>query len=84
VILSLANGFAHAGGLWCCQRDAKLADAPRGWLWWALGLASVHAWFWAAVFHCRDVYWTQVMGSSVSTAARSHTCVRVWPRVASH
>ena len=24
-----------------------------------LGGVALHAWVWAAIFHCRDVYWTQ-------------------------
>jgi hypothetical protein len=24
-----------------------------------LGAAALHAWAWAAMFHCRDLFWTQ-------------------------
>jgi hypothetical protein len=53
------NGAAHAAGLRrCWPLTARVAGA-RSWLWRGLGLAAVQAWFWALVFHCRDVYWTQ-------------------------
>ena len=60
VVLSLANGAAHAAGLRRCAVAGELgADRLRGALWSAAGAASIVAWACAAVFHCRDVYWTQ-------------------------
>lgn len=58
-LLSALNGAAHAVGLWRCWPLAAEVGGLRGWLWRGLGLAAVNAWLWAAVFHCRDLYWTQ-------------------------
>ena len=58
-LLSALNGAAHAAGLWRCWPLAGEVGGLRGWLWRGLGLASVNAWLWAVVFHCRDLYWTQ-------------------------
>lgn len=58
-LLSAANGAVHCAGLVRCWPVAAQAGGLRGWLWRGLGLAAVHAWLWATIFHCRDLYWTQ-------------------------
>ena len=52
VLFSLCNFAVHAAGLRDTWREAD-------WAWRLFGLVSLNAWWWAAVFHCRDVYWTQ-------------------------
>jgi len=59
VLFSLANGAAHAFGIRRCQCEGGFDATQHSWLWRGLGLAALNAWLWAAVFHCRDVYWTQ-------------------------
>ena len=68
VVFSLANLAAQAHNLLrlykakqtrqCFASKAARSDTAWG-LWTAYALGSINAWWWSAVFHSRDVYFTE-------------------------
>eukprot|EP01025_Chloroclados_australasicus_P026479 TRINITY_DN26338_c0_g1_i9.p2 TRINITY_DN26338_c0_g1~~TRINITY_DN26338_c0_g1_i9.p2 ORF type:complete len:254 (-),score=18.33 TRINITY_DN26338_c0_g1_i9:251-1012(-) len=69
VIFSFGNLVAHAFylsqlGAWINKANSLLlfkVKYPFGWIWWLSGLCAICSWFWSAVFHCRDVNFTEKM-----------------------
>ncbi|KDQ59817.1 hypothetical protein JAAARDRAFT_153904 [Jaapia argillacea MUCL 33604] len=60
VVFSLANLYMHLRGIRAVRRSVP-EDHPLKtvYLWW--GWVNVNAWIWSAVFHTRDLPWTEKM-----------------------
>ena len=58
VAFSLANLAAHASGLRRSWSALRAAGRRRA-VWREFGVLAVHGWAWAALFHARDLRWTE-------------------------
>ncbi|KAL5006231.1 hypothetical protein ScPMuIL_015037 [Solemya velum] len=59
VVFSLLNGLCHLRIF--TLRAQVPSRTPMFYVWHGLALVGFHAWMWAAIFHSRDTYFTEVM-----------------------
>lgn len=62
-VFSLLNLYAHISMLKQMKSELR-PDTPLRWLWFLYGLVSCHAWIWSAIFHTRDLPFTEIMDYS--------------------
>ncbi|KAF2353719.1 Per1-like, partial [Trinorchestia longiramus] len=58
VLFSVLNLLGHCCGLWCLHYYLP-SYAPMFGIWRTYALVSVNAWLWSAVFHSRDLVFTE-------------------------
>uniref|UniRef100_A0AAR5PNF3 Post-GPI attachment to proteins factor 3 n=1 Tax=Dendroctonus ponderosae TaxID=77166 RepID=A0AAR5PNF3_DENPD len=84
MLFSLLNLFMHLMLLHKFRNEVR-AGAPLRWLWLFYGAVCCNAWIWSAVFHSRDLPWTEwldyVGAFSIILVNCYAMCVRVLPHV---
>ncbi|KRT85087.1 hypothetical protein AMK59_2900 [Oryctes borbonicus] len=79
-IFSLLNFYVHIRMLRKMKNELR-PDTPLKWLWYMYGIVSCHAWIWSAVFHTRDLPFTERMDYSCAYSIVLMSCYSMIIRV---
>ncbi|KAI4461846.1 per1-related [Holotrichia oblita] len=79
-IFSLVNLYAHVRMMIRMQTELR-PDTPLKWLWLGYGVVSCHAWIWSAIFHSRDLPFTEMMDYSCAYSIVLTSCYTMLMRI---
>lgn len=77
---SILNFAMHVKMLMKFRKEVPL-DSPLYWLWHIFCFVSLHAWFWSAIFHARDLPLTEFMDYAGAFSIVLITCYTMVIRI---